>query len=237
MAKWTMDAFGPPDDVNRMIGGHYTFESRARERGAFKADWPDDIIKNEPMLFSTSIDFALKHAGPITRTFMRALPPSWIGDDSVIVDSRVHMLMPGWYPCIPGFHHDDVPRGLPNGQPTYDRPAYKSEHMMGLVNGEICPTVFALGRHELPVVPEGKVVYETWHPIVEEQLRAGTLERHECPTGRLVEFDWQTMHAGQAARVAGWRWFIRLSRKTHRKAMNEIRNQVQVYLDRVNAGW
>lgn len=214
----------------------HTFNSRVERRGQFNDRFTDEEIKNEPMLFNCDFESARSLGGKITKQFLAALPLDWQAD--VVVDSRVHMLMAGWYPCIPGFHHDDVPRTPPNNQPRYDAPLYKSEHLMGLVNGHIAPTVFALGTHVLPSVKDD-VVYKRWHPIVEEQISMGILKEWEAPSGELIQFDWQTMHTGQKARSNGWRWFIRLSRNTDRiySITNEVRRQVQVYLEFPMEGW
>lgn len=148
------------------------------------------------------------------------------------------MLMPGWCPAIPGFHHDDVPRDTPTGQPNYDKPAYCSEHLTGVVNADVAPTLFALGCHILPKVKDG-VIYKTWHPLVEQQLSSGLLSPFEIQSGQYVQFDWQSMHTAQKAVKNGWRWFVRLSRNTERQKTisNEIRRQVQVYLENPTDGW
>ena len=148
------------------------------------------------------------------------------------------MLMPRWYPCIPGYHHDDIPRDAVTGQPDYETPTYYSEHLMGLVNGDICPTIFALGKHSLPKITTG-IIYQQWHEEILQQIAAGILAITEAPSGRYLEFDWQSSHTGQRAKASGWRWFVRLSRNTDRQhtITNESRRQVQVYLDPMTEGW
>jgi len=213
----------------------YAFNSQVQDIGIFPCEYNDLDIKNEPMFFNSDYDFAMRAGGIITQGFLDALPRAWKND--VVIDSRVHMLMKGWFPCIPGFHHDDVPRGK-NGQPDYDCPAYDAEHLAGLVNAEICPTLFALGKHYLPKIEQG-IVYKHWHPIVEEQLGMKVLEPYEVPSGHIILFDNQAMHTGQRAVKDGWRWFIRVSRNTDRvkHITNEIRRQVQVYLEFPMEGW
>lgn len=219
------------------------FRSSIAGIGPFEAEISD--IKNEPMFFNASYDFAYEHGGTITRSFLSALPDLWKKD--VVFDSRVHMLMPGWYPAIPGFHHDDVPRPeipagqhfITAGQPDYDNPRYRSEHILGLVNAETCPTVFALGSCTMPAVPEGELIYRRWHQEVERLISEGRLEVVEAPSNQLIYFDCDTFHTGVKARSNGWRWFGRISRNTDRvkNITNEIRNQVQVYLEFPMEGW
>jgi hypothetical protein len=188
------------------------------------------------MFFNSSLAFAFQHGGALTRAFLANLPSDWM-DCNPVIDSRVHMLMPGWFPAIPGFHHDDVPRTTPTGQPNYDSPEYYAEHLTGLVNGEIAPTLFALGKHTLPAV-DG-VIYRSWHPMVEKQLEEHLLVPYHMRSGEYVQFDWQSMHTATKAVGSGWRWFIRLSRNTlrQRSISNEIRRQVQAYLEAPMDGW
>lgn len=195
------------------------------------------FVKNEPMLFNCDVAHAFNLGGPISRSFLLALGP-WMREyNDVVIDTRVHMLMPGWYPAIPGFHHDDVPRGQ-DGQPDYDAPAYRAEHAMALINGYICPTEFAVGKVELPrPVPGRGATYGQWHPIVDFNISDGILRRESVPSNRIVHFDWQSFHQGTAAVAGGWRWFGRATRNTHRQPTNEVRRQVQVYLEKPMEGW
>lgn len=78
-----------------------TFDSKFIIRGGFPdEDFNQDDVKNEPMFFNCDLDFAYKNGGDITKSFIENLPMDWINSNPVL-DSRVHMLMKGWYPCIP----------------------------------------------------------------------------------------------------------------------------------------
>jgi hypothetical protein len=212
------------------------FNSTVAKLGEFKKDWTQDEIKNEPMLFNCDGDYAYTHSGELTRNFMKNLPFDWSWEPNLIVDSRVHMLMPGWYPCIPGMHHDDIPRSTVSGQPNYINPEYKAEHVLGLVNGDIAPTQFALGEIDLEVPTEG-IIYKQWHPKVMQAIEDGTMRSYSAESGKILMFDSESFHQGTMAVAQGWRWFIRVSRNTHRKPTNEIRKQVQVYLENPMEGW
>jgi hypothetical protein len=201
-------------------------------------------VKREPMLFNCSAEAARRLGGPITRAFLDRLPPDY--GDPVVIDTRVHMLMPGWYPCIPGWHHDDVPRTRIDGQPNYQLDQDRSEHVTALVGADVARSKFALGHGFFRDVPIGSVVYDAWHREVVGKLRSGDLTGWRAPMGRLVLFDDRTWHRGVAARGNGWRWFGRASRyKDHSGARidrrnprtNEVRSQVQIYMARANAGW
>lgn len=212
------------------------FHSTVFNMGEFNAEWDVPTIKNEPMFFNCDLEFAWINGGPITRAFIDALPTSW-QHDRVVLDSRTHMLMKGWYPCIPGWHHDDVPRSTANGQPNYSNPEYQSTHILGLVNADVAPTEFAVGTINLDVPEE--MIYKTWHPIVEDAVRTGGLKLKKAQSGILYGFDCESFHQGVRANKDGWRWFARVSQSTDRadKITNEIRNQVQVYMEFPMEGW
>ena len=216
------------------------FNSQIQIRGDFNADWSQEEIKNEPMLFNCDLLFATEHGGPITKAFLQNLPSDWIrsacfGD--IVIDSRVHMLMPNWYPCIPGWHHDDVPRSTATGQPNYETPEYRSEHISGLVNAEICPTTFLLGEVEVSSPDINTRVYNVMNDEIESRL--AEYQKYEAESGKYIQFNHDSFHTGVKAVKGGWRWFIRASRRTERTkhTTNEIRRQVQVYLEEPMAGW
>jgi hypothetical protein len=230
--------------------GSKFFVSEATYAGPFahEADCSNDAIKNEPMFFNSSVEFAFNNGGPITRSFLNAAMRQYhTPEQKMVFDSRVHMLMPGWYPAIPGFHHDDVPRPpipvgqhfITAGQPDYDTPRYLSKHIMGLVNAETAPTEFALGSCEMPEVPEGELIYRTWHEEVKKNLASGKLRSVMAPDRMLIKFDWQTFHQGTKCVKNGWRWFGRLSWNTDRanQTTDEIRRNAQVYLEFPMEGW
>lgn len=202
-------------------------------------EFTQDEIKNEPMLFNCNYESALKLGGVITREALAILEGSHDYHNvlaSCVIDTRVHMLMEGWYPCIPGWHHDDVPRERGDGQPNYLNPSYKSEHLMLLVNGNICPTTFAFGGCNLTIPNEG-IIYEQWNNDVDVLIENGVLSKVPVETNKWYYFNYHSFHKGVPAVRNGWRYFIRISWNTKRKPTNEIRRQVQVYLDIVNKGW
>lgn len=212
------------------------FNSSVSVAGTFNSDFSVQEIKDEPMLFNCDLNFAKKHGGPITKAFIEALPEDWKNCD-VVIDSKSHMLMPGWYTCIPGWHHDDVPRNTANGQPNYTNPAYASQHILGLVNSHVSATEFAIGSVDLEIIDND--VYKIWNQKVESAVQSGDMTVVSAESGKLYSFDCDTFHRGVKASCNGWRFFIRVSRNTDRTktVTNEIRNQVQVYLEFPMQGW
>ena len=222
------------------------FDSKINICGQFGSSEMNNIIKKEPMFFNSDFGYAYKNGGEITKSFLDSLPIEWKTDE-LVFDSRVHMLMPGWYPAIPGWHHDDVPRPkIPTGQhfvtagqPDYDNMRYHSEHIVGLLNSEICPTEFIVGKCEMSPIPEGELVYRKWHQEIQTMLNENKIQKVSTSSGQLIQFDWQTFHTGTRAISNGWRWFGRVSRKTERtkEITNEIRVNAQVYLEFPMEGW
>ena len=236
---------GNPIMKMHMINSNFTV-------GAEMRNWDQRYVKNEPMLFSATPLFAWQNGGAITRDFLAlafgitlADEAEWVLRDKKCgnynLDSRVHMLMPGWFPCIPGWHHDDVPRSRSDGQPNYDNPEYESKHILALVNGGICPTEFAVGKAEYPDVPLGRTVYKDWHECVERDIKDGVMQRVQIPSNRLIHFNHHSFHQGTRAIGTGFRWFGRLTwdagYEKGRPHHNEIRKQVNVYLDMPMEGW
>lgn len=188
----------------------------------------EDAIKNEPMLFSADIPFAVKNGGPITRVFVSELIR--MGITEAAIDSRVHMLKRGWWPCIPGWHIDDFHRGS-DGQPDLEHA--DGYHLMMLV-GDCSVTEFlrepvtlSNDRHD------GEVLYGAYNRQIDALIEEGTLRPEPVPTSRIIQFGMDDLHQGSPATKSGWRFFIRASVGTGHPIVNEIRRQVQVY---VNAG-
>lgn len=215
------------------------------ECGAKLRKFNEKVIKNEPMLFNCDLKHARKLGGPITNEFLDKVVKHW-GEGEYVIDSRVHMLMPGWFPCIPGWHHDDVPRTRSDKQPNYGPGQDRSQHIICLVNGDICPTEFAVGTATFKEPELGKTIYQHWHKAVERKIKAGQLQRVSAPANVLVEFNDRSWHQGTRAVTGGWRWFGRISRYRDKdgneigrrnKRTNETRRQVQVYLDKPFKGW
>lgn len=230
----------------------YTFDSKFKI-GAGLPEFTQKQVKDEPMFFSCTPKFAFDNGGPITKAFLMTVfedtalqlgPQRAIEElesNKYCFDSRVHMLMPGWWPCIPGWHHDDVARRGTDNQPDYDNPPFKSKHILGLINGDICPTEFATGKVNVYRDTDGTGVYDQWDKQINKKIDAGMLECTSVPSNRLIHFDCDSFHQGTQAVANGWRWFGRLTWDAGytegRPHANEIRRQVQVYMEMPKKGW
>jgi hypothetical protein len=227
------------DNVEHNIGNNmsriFQFNSQV-QLGNKVADYTQEEVKNEPMLFSCDLKAAYNLGGKITRAFLKNLPQEFYYDERLIIDSRVAMLQKGWYPSIPGFHVDDVPREREDKQPNHINPSYRARHCMLLV-GDCSLTRFALGEGQLEEPDLGTVIYGDWHPKVVDMVNKGELKEYTAPEKQLIMFDWQTFHEATAATKNGFRIFLRATIDSNRPHVNERRINCNVYLPNPMEGW
>jgi hypothetical protein len=201
-------------------------------------------IKAEPMFFRADMEFAAEHGGDLTKLFIDAAEEIWGDLSGVLIDTRHHMLMPGMFPCIPGWHTDDADRSNPldHGQPNLFDPSYVTTHLLTIVdNGTQSLTEFKQGEIELnPAVfrnklrDDGQNYYKTADKLF--SLTDPGMSVHPR-AGDVVAFDSHTWHRGAPARERGFRWFARMTRGSRHDVQNEIRSNAQVYIAEASYGW
>ncbi|MBD9511892.1 hypothetical protein IB265_34655 [Ensifer sp. ENS10] len=206
----------------------------------------EDQIKNEPMLFSADPRFAYANGGFLTRTVLDKLTQrgKFAPDDHVVIDTRVHMLKPGWIPAIGGWHCDAVPRGA-DGQPELDHPAIPGiRHYLCVVDSgtgsmtefltaNIADYLPRKARPEKNLWGEHSELINDWLGEDNDGDDTTTLQ-----SGEIYEFSARDYHRAIPATGHGWRFFFRASVETLTKGpLNEIRQQVQVYLPNEDWGW
>jgi hypothetical protein len=215
-----------------------------------------DEIKNETMIFSGDWDFTYRNGGPITRRIMSTLRQQQPFMDAyvlanqrrfnLVVDTRVNQVMKDWYPSIPGWHCDDVPRLDKYSQPDFSLRDPTVQHFCVLIS-DSQPDPFngsGVSGTEYLIEPTTLAVDPTavWHSVdilLNDMLAEGVLGA--TPTSfakdkHIIQFDQNTLHRTSPARTPGWRLFFRCS-LTYRKPANEIRKQVQVYIPPDKVGW
>ncbi len=207
---------------------------------------PMEVIKDEPLLYSASPDFAKSYGGPLTRAvlfkarswFEREPPPGY----HWVIDTRSHMLMPGQYPAIPGWHCDGVPRDF-EGQPdltklnddAWNIVAHVSTHPEG-----VSDTQFLASTRTIDVDEER--VWQSVHADLSKpadldlDITIGDVCGHTPGDGQLIAFSMPTIHRATPARHRGWRWWFRAS-MYYNRPIDQIRNHVQVYMTSEGAGW
>lgn len=210
------------------------------------------LIQQEPMLFGAEAKFADKQGGPLTDLALLALENIGVDRTDLLVDTRSHMLKPGWFPAIPGWHCDEMPRG-DDGQPDIDllpendlRPRHYlivldagTEAMTHFLSGK-CRNYMALDdgliEHDKALQRgEESTVWGQCDSIIRKVAHPEDIE--PALSGHLYEFDQFDFHTATSAKLDGWRWFFRATTKSKRPVANEIRRQVQVYLGNENGGW
>lgn len=208
-----------------------------------------ELIENTPTLARCGIEDAAVFGGTLTREALGAM--NLRGDRKhIIVDTKVHMLMPGFIPSIPGWHTDGVPRGdeglNPNnhGAPNLraqaeadpdDAPRY---HL--LVTGAHCPTQFFVEPLFMRFAEDvGTDLYRQMTDKVNGLLLSES-DLLDTPPSTVVEWDWWNIHRAKQATARGWRFLIRVTETDHivpRKSPNDfIRRQNMVYAP-TSFGW
>lgn len=199
---------------------------------------PDDWISSEPMYYQAEPEFVRANGGYLSDTildFMRLEIPDGY---NALVDSRVTHTMKGYYPAIPGWHCDNVPRSETYSQPDFSKIDPNCWHYMCNIatSRQVSNTEFLAS----PV----KLWYSTdnvWSSI-DKAMQDKEINRLCKPPktkfikpGQIVKFSQTDLHRATPCIEPGWRLFFRVS-ITKKKPVNQIRKQVQVYITG-DAGW
>lgn len=197
----------------------------------------EELVKNTASLWNASLDDALKYGGELTRAAIGALDLKF-DRKYIIVDTKVHMLMPNFYPAIPNWHTDGVPRGSELKPEVKATPNIYAQESMSdtrfhlLVTGTSCLTQFVESLNveiEVPSEPTNDL-YKVIGQAVEEQ----ELAHITIPSCTAVEFDWWSIHRGVRAQKHEWRFLIRVAETDHMEPQMDlrkiIRTQQQVYV-------
>lgn len=206
-----------------------------------------DVLKNTPALWNASLEDALKYGGELTKAAIGAMDLRF-DRKYIVVDTKVHMLMPGMCPAIPNWHSDGVPRGVrlrPEDKAEPD--IFAQDHMSDsrfhlLVTGEGCLTEFVANKEvelDVPAEPHTEL-----YKMVNNQVRAkvanGELGVVTVPSCTPVQFDWFDIHRGIEATKHEWRYLIRVTETDHMPPQTDLRQilrtQQQVYVP-TDFGW
>lgn len=215
-----------------------------------------DEIRTTPQLWNASIDDALMYGGDLTRSALSQMDIR--GDHKhIVVDTKVHMLMAGMFPAIPGWHTDGVPRGNSGDPQAKDKPNIwlqekgRSPKFHLLVTGEGALTDFCVIPNleiNVPDYPtsdlykiisdEVTCVEEEWMPEFNGGLESPVLT---APTCQVVEWDWWTLHTARASKKFEWRFLIRVTETDYQVPESDLRKvlrtQSQVYVPTDKFGW
>lgn len=202
-------------------------------------------VKSTPSLWNASLDDALKYGGDLTREAIGAMN---LRHDRkhIVVDTKVSMLLPGFYPAIPGWHTDGVPRGSKLKPESKGTPNIHAQEMLSdtrfhlIVTGSGCLTKFCKQKDvELDInrLPDFGLYKSITNQMKEKE---SALDIVEAPSCTAVEFDWWELHTAQQAKKPEWRFLIRVTETDHTEPQSDlrqiIRTQQQVYVPEV-FGW
>lgn len=155
-----------------------------------------------------------------------------------VIDTKVVQLMPGQYPCIPGWHCDGVIRNDRNSQPDlntlYDHVPHYIFSTSDVPEDQYCPTELInqdVYVDECAINPES--VWGSVNSCVIGLEK--NLDILRTQKDKIYRFTRPTLHRGAQAKYRQWRYFYRLS-FYHMPTLNQRRTQVQVYAD-PNGGW
>lgn len=217
-------------------------------------DQPDvKEIRASSGLWQASIEDAVRFGGPVTKAAISAM--NFRNDRKfIVVDVKIHMLMPGMNPAIPSWHTDGVPR-LPDGSPIskgapdiyaqeFSRPPryalqeeMKPHRFHALVTGSVSLTEFVDETLELQIPSEPDTSLYT---MIHNQVESRKPKTIKVPSCQVVEFDWWNIHRGTFANGHEWRFFIRATETDYWAPQTDLRSilrsQQQVYV-KENFGW
>jgi hypothetical protein len=198
----------------------------------------EDVIKRTPQLYRYSADKAINDfEDVIIHSFIKKCNMdigTSFGYKYTSLDTRVHMLKPGMYPCIGGWHCDDFYRDETTGQPLLNNidEVCPQVHYMCTIGDTALPQFFI---SDLTAKIDRNNVYKSLQKrLPEKDLE--TWDIYQPKSGEIVKIGPSAIHRGIAADKSAWRLFMRLTYSKHRFAKNEIRTQTQVYLTNMD-GW
>lgn len=214
-----------------------------------------DAIENTFNLRQVSLEDAARYGGSVTREALGAM--KFVGDRKyIIVDTKVHFLLPGMCPSIPGWHNDGVPRGndlLPQDTGAPMPHAMEHRALMGitepryhlLVTGTHCPTRFLDHEIEIKLPADSRKLYEEMSKQVQSHVdeyfnNKGLDCTFVSPASTVLTWDWWTVHTAQLATGRGWRYLIRVTETDYipprTNPSDFIRTQNNVYSP-IEFGW
>lgn len=203
-------------------------------------------IKSTFGLWNASLDDAIKFGGNVTRQALQAIN---LRHDrkNIIVDTKIHMLMPGFSPAILGYHNDGSPRdqnknpqgkSVPSLQDQENEERYNRYHI--IVTGSGCLTQFLPEPLELDLKDKDYSLYAEMSNKVQSLVKENKINLFEIPSCQTVEFDWWNIHTGVIATKHEWRYLIRVCESDFYEPQKDLRKvirmQSQVYSP-ANFGW
>lgn len=204
----------------------------------------DDEIRATHGLHCADVDDVVRYGGDVSRYALSCCP---IKHDRayVVVDVKVHMLMRGMWPAIPGWHTDGVPRSH-DGSPMGDLPPDLSRqeglrsprYHLVVFGGANSQTRFVRDRDVVLDLPAGVDLYAA---MTRQVSTREDLTFYDCPVDQVATWDWWEIHSATEARANGWRYLMRVTETDHlapKKDLRDvIRTQQMAYMTSPEFGW
>lgn len=206
-----------------------------------------DTIPRTVGLYQASFHSAMIHGGPIVKGALEKLPNEFLfwGRD-VVVDTKIHMLMPGMIPAIPGWHTDGIPRdekGSPQGKALPFLPSLEKRNMVRyalFLAGGGSRTAFIPDRHVIVDAPDDPSpdLYKEIDQDISEKIEKKELGFKLVDFDKWYFWDWFELHKAMPAEESAWRLLIRVTVGDYLKPRTTdfFRAQEQVYLP-LEYGW
>lgn len=151
-----------------------------------------------------------------------------------VLDTRLHRLMPGQFPAIPGWHCDDVPRRTYESQPCFELIDHRVKHWTVTLASDPCGvscTEFVAEEVTIDI-DDSRPTWRQVHDFVEREKP----RTYSLPPGSVCEFKTLAIHRATPATMRGWRWWSRVSWRANRPS-NIVNTAEQVYILSEANGW
>lgn len=206
-----------------------------------------EAIRQTFGLLNASVRDAVMYGGEVVRQAFSDLPFEL--PDSAVVDVKVHMLMKGMNPAIPGWHTDGVFRGS-DGQPDLERDNELTpiDYLLW-VSGSKALTQFLTTPFTMDVPKDigsdlyremnirvGEFVQDWKHSDFEDKPNIITT----VPSCQWVSWNSRNIHRGVPSTGSEWRILIRIAMSDRLRPQTDLRSiirlQQQIYCPE-NYGW
>lgn len=202
------------------------------------------VIEATPNLRRASLAAAVMFGGPLVRDALQVCPLSETREH-IIVDTKVTMLMDGWYPSIPGWHTDGVPRGkggdpAGKGLPNLDTQVrLSSEGRTPLFHTIIfgIPNLTEFLADPLTLTLRHAHDRDLYKEVSHTVTALGELSTVDYAAGQWISWDWWNIHRAVPSDSTGWRLLIRVTESDIPPNRDKFfRAQSQVYVP-TDFGW
>lgn len=160
----------------------------------------------------------------------------------VSVDVKVHMLMKGMCPAIPGWHTDGAYRGDNKDPRNHEVPNFgamereESSIFHLFVGGNTQPEFLTVRNVPIEIKKGAEYAFMTRqvNGLIEQGAHVWS------PGNTIVTFDWWDIHRATVAQAYEWRLLVRVNERNYGTPLTDpsefIRNQQNVYLP-MEYGW